>query len=150
MDTDSDEEPAQHEKVAVDHTRDLASKTIPARDAGIGTDVDASDHEQASEMELTSASTNAAEDIGNNRADEERGKAVRSVAEAAGRRTLRARPVAPKVQNEYAKPYKTTAAARRERRPNIISLLKWKLKRASEPRQAGPEMFEIWESFQHP
>jgi hypothetical protein len=82
MDTDSDEEPAQHEKVAVDHTRDMASKTIPAREAGIGTDVDASDHEQASEMELTSASTNTAEDIGNNRADEERDKAVRSVAEA--------------------------------------------------------------------
>ena len=72
-------------------------------------------HEQASEMEPTSAGTNAADNIGNSRADEERDKAVRSVAEAAGRRTLRARPVAPKVQNEYARPYKTTAAARRER-----------------------------------
>ena len=108
MDTDSDEEPAQHDKVAVDHTRDLVSETIPAREAGIGT------------------------------------------AEAAGRRTLRAKPAAPKVQNEYARPYKTTAAARRERRPNIISLMKWKLKRASVPRQAGPEMFDIWGSFQHP
>ena len=105
----------------MDHTRDLASKTIPAREAGIGTDSDASDHEQASEMEPTSAGTNAADNIGNSRADEERDKAVRSVAEATGRRTLRARPVAPKVQNEYARPYKTTAAARRERRPNIIN-----------------------------
>ena len=127
-------------------------KVIRAREAGNGTDSDDADHVQASELKPVSAVAAASDaaESGNSRADEGRDIPERTAPEEAGRRGLRAKPIAREAGNEYAKHFATTAAQRQGRRPKRINLLSHYLRQTKAIQRADSTMVEIWSQFCHP
>ena len=123
---------------------------IRAREAGNGTDSDSADPVQASELKPISAGVADAVEKGNSRADEGRDIPERTAPEEAGRRGLRAKPIAREAGNEYAKHFATTAAQRQGRRPRRINLLSHYLRRTKAIQRADSTMVEIWSQFCHP
>ena len=126
-------------------------EVIRAREAGDGTDSDIAGPVQALELKPTFAGVDDAGENGNSRADEGREiKFPRTAPEEAGRRGLRAKPIAQNAGNEYAKHFATTAAQRQGRRPRRINLLSHFLRRAKAIQRAESTMVEIWSQFCHP
>ena len=134
----------------VDRVPDQTSKVIRAREAGNSTDSDNADPVQASELKPISTGVADAVENGNSRADEGRDIPERTAPEEAGRRGLRAKPIAREAGNEYAKHFATTAAQRQGRRPRRINLLSHYLRRTNAIQRAEPTMVEIWSQFCHP
>jgi hypothetical protein len=103
-------EAAGNDTVNVDHVPDQTLKVIRAREAGNGTDSDNAGPVQALELEPISVGVEDAGENSDSRADEGRDIPERTALEEAGRRGLRAKPIAREAGNEYAKHFATTAA----------------------------------------
>ena len=141
---------AGDDTVNVDRVPDQTLEVIRAREAGDGTDSDIAGPVQALELKPTFAGVDDAGENGNSRADEGRDSPERTAPEEAGRRGLRAKPIAREAGNEYAKHFATTAAQRQGRRPRRINLLSHYLRRTNAIQRAKPTMVEIWSQFCHP
>ena len=107
---------AGDDTVNVDRVPDQTLKVIRAREAGNGTDSDNVGPVQALELEPISVGVEDAGENSDSRADEGREIPERTAPEEAGRRGLRAKPIAREAGNEYAKHFATTAAQRQGRR----------------------------------
>ena len=143
-------EAAGNDTVNVDRVPDQTLRVIRAREAGNGTDSDNAGPVQAMELEPISAGVEDAGENSDSRADEGREIPERAAPEGAGRRKLRAKPIAQDAGNEYAKHFATTAVQRQGRRPRRINLLSHFLRRAKAIQRAEPTMVEIWSQFCHP
>lgn len=141
---------AGEDTVNVDRVPDQTLKVIRAREAGNGTDSDSAGPVQALELEPIFAGVEDAGENSDSRADEERDIPERTAPKEAGRRGLRAKPIAREAGNEYAKHFATTAAQRQGRRPRRINLLSHYLRQTKAIQRADSTMAEIWSQFCHP